>query len=77
MHTLNVSHGALLTVALASMRHRAAFIHRLSSHGALEVHVVTSGVMPHRVIDWGPFDANVDLTSYPGWTNCEIHFDVA
>ena len=53
MHTLSVSHGALLTVALDSMRHLEAFSHRLRSHGALMVHFVTSSVMPHRVIDWG------------------------
>jgi hypothetical protein len=33
MHTPNVSHGALLKVALASLRHLEAFNHRLSSHG--------------------------------------------
>lgn len=77
MHTLRVGHGALLKVALASMCHLEAFNHRLSSHGALVIHFVTSSVMPHRAIDWGPLDANFDLPSYPVWTNCEIHCDVA
>lgn len=72
MHTLRVSRGVTLKVARASMRHCAAFNHRSSSHGALVVHFVTSSVMPHRVIDWGQFDANFDLPVYPGWTNHEI-----
>ena len=68
MHKLSGSHCAVLKVALSSMRHLEAFNHRLSAHGALVVHLVTSSVLPHRVIDWEQRDFDFDLPSYPGWS---------
>jgi Lrp/AsnC family leucine-responsive transcriptional regulator len=71
MHKLSGSHCAVLKVTLASMQHLEAFNHRLSAHGALVVHLITSSVLPHRVIDWEQFDAHFDLPSYPGWNKQE------
>ncbi len=68
LHKLSGSHCAVLKVALSSMRHLEAFNHRLSVHGALVVHLVTSSVLPHRVIDWEQLDGNFDLPNYPGWS---------
>jgi len=68
IHKLSGSHCAVLKVALSSMRHLEAFNHRLSTHGALVVHLVTSSVLPHRVIDWEHLDGNFDLPNYPGWS---------
>jgi len=68
MHKLSGSHCAVLKVALSSMRHLEAFNHRLSAHGALVVHLVTSSVLPHHVIDWEQRDFDFDLPSYPGWS---------
>jgi Lrp/AsnC family leucine-responsive transcriptional regulator len=66
VHKLSGSHCAILKVALSSMRHLEAFNHRLSVHGALVVHMVTSSVLPHRLIDWEQLDQDFDLPSYPG-----------
>jgi Lrp/AsnC family leucine-responsive transcriptional regulator len=68
LHKLSGSHCAVLKVALSSMRHLEAFNHRLSAHGALVVHLLTSSVLPHRVIDWEHLDGNFDLPDYPGWS---------
>jgi len=68
MHKLSGSHCAVLKVALSSMRHLEAFNHRLSLHGALVVYLVTSSVLPHRVIDWEELDGNFDPPTYPGWS---------
>jgi Lrp/AsnC family leucine-responsive transcriptional regulator len=68
MHKLSGSYCAVLKVALASMPHLEAFNHRLSTHGALVVHLITSSVLPHRILDWEQFEANFDLPSYPGWS---------
>ena len=67
LHKLSGSHCAVLKVALSSMRHLEAFNHRLSAHGALVVHLVTSSVLPNRVIDGEQIDENFDLPTYPGW----------
>jgi Lrp/AsnC family leucine-responsive transcriptional regulator len=71
MHKLSGSQCAVLKVALASMQHLEAFNHRLSAHGALVVHLITSSILAHRVIDWEQFDANFELPSYPGWSKRE------
>lgn len=68
VHKLSGSHCAVLKVALASMQHLEAFNHHLSAHGSLAVHLITSSVLPHRVIDWEQFDTDFDLPSYPGWS---------
>jgi Lrp/AsnC family leucine-responsive transcriptional regulator len=68
VHKLSGSHCVVLKVALSSMRHLEAFNHRLSLHGALVVHIVTSSVLPHRIIDWEQFDTNFELPNYPGWS---------
>jgi Lrp/AsnC family leucine-responsive transcriptional regulator len=68
VHKLSGSHCAVLTVALASMRHLEAFNHRLSAHGALVVHVVTSSVLPQRAIDGEQLQKDVEPPTYPGWT---------
>ncbi len=68
VHKLSGSHCAVLKVVLSSMRHLEAFTHRLSAHGALVVHVVTSSVMQERVIDWEQLDTNFELPNYPGWS---------
>lgn len=68
LHKLSGSHCAVLKVALASMRHLEAFNDRLSVHGALVVHLVTSSILTQRVIDWEQLDGTFDLPSYPGWT---------
>lgn len=68
LHKLSGSYCAVLKVAFASMQHLEAFNHRLSAHGALVVNLITSSVLPHRVIDWEEFDTNFDLPNYPGWT---------
>ncbi len=65
---LSGSQCAVLKVALASMQHLEAFNHRLSAHGALVVHLITSSILSHRAIDWEQFHANFDLPSYPGWS---------
>lgn len=68
MHKLSGSQCAVLKVALASMQHLEAFNHRLSSHGALVVHLTTSNILPDRVIDWEKFETDFELPSYPGWS---------
>ena len=68
LHKLSGSHCAVLKVALASIQHLEAFNHRLSVHGALVVHLVTSSILPHRIIDWEQFNENFDLPNYPGWS---------
>ena len=67
VHKLSGSYCAVLKVALSSMKHLEAFNHQLSAHGALVVHLVTSSILSHRVIDWEQFDEDFDLPSYPGW----------
>ncbi|MBV9231664.1 MAG: Lrp/AsnC family transcriptional regulator, partial [Chloroflexi bacterium] len=67
LHKLSGSHCAVLKVALSSMQHLEAFNHRLSAHGALVVHLVTSSILTHRVIDWEQQGPNFDLPNYPGW----------
>ena len=71
IHKLSGNHCAVLKVVLSSMQHLEALNHRLSAHGALVVHLVTSSVLPHRVVDWEWFDADFDLPSYPGWSKQE------
>ncbi len=68
VHKLSGSHCAVLKAALSSMKHLEAFNHRLSAHGALVVHLVTSSILPHRVIDWEQLDENFDPPDYPGWS---------
>lgn len=68
LHKLSGSHCLALKVALSSMQHLEAFNHRLSVHGALVVHLVTSSVLPDRVFDWEQLDENFELPSYPGWS---------
>jgi Lrp/AsnC family leucine-responsive transcriptional regulator len=71
VHKLSGSHCAVLKVVLSSMRHLEALTHRLSAHGALVVHLVTSSVLPERVIDWEQFDTSFELPTYPGWSKPE------
>ncbi|GCE29596.1 AsnC family transcriptional regulator [Dictyobacter alpinus] len=68
LHKLSSSHCVVLKVAFSSMQHLEALNHRLSAHGALVVHLVTSSILSHRVIDWEMCDTNFDLPSYPGWS---------
>jgi len=68
VHKLSGSHCAVLKVALSSMQHLEAFNHRLSLHGALAVHLVTSSILSHRAIDWEHLDGNFDIPHYPGWS---------
>jgi len=71
VHKLSGSHCVVLKVVLSSMRHLEALTHRLSAHGALVVHLVTSSVLQERLIDWEQFDTNFELPTYPGWRKRE------
>lgn len=66
-HKLSGSHCLLLKVALASMQHLDAFDHRLDAYGETQVHLITSSVITHRVLDWGQFDPDCESPVYPGW----------
>ncbi len=68
LHKLSGSHCTVLKVALSSMRHLEAFNHRLSLHGALVVHLVTTSVMAHRVLDWENIEGTFEVPDYPGWS---------
>jgi len=68
MHKLSGSHCSLLKVAVASMLHLEAFNERLGAHGTLDVKIVTSSALTHRMIDWESPDVNLIPPSDPSWT---------
>ncbi|QBD81007.1 Lrp/AsnC family transcriptional regulator [Ktedonosporobacter rubrisoli] len=71
VHKLSGSHCAVLKVVFSSMPHLEALTHRLSAHGALVVHLITSSVLQERVIDWEHFDTNFEPPDYPNWSKQE------
>jgi Lrp/AsnC family transcriptional regulator, leucine-responsive regulatory protein len=64
LHKLSGSHCVVLKVALSSMQHLEAFTDRLSVHGTLVTHLVTSSVLIHRLIDWEHLEADFALPSH-------------
>ena len=68
MYKQSGSQCAVLKVALTSLRHLEAFDHRLNVHGETVVHLLTSSVLPHRILDGEQLELDFDLPNYPGWS---------
>lgn len=72
LHKLGGSHCVVLKVALASLKHLEAFDHRLNAYGETAVHLLTSSVLPYRILDGEELDFDFDLPTYSGWNKPQL-----